>query len=496
MSTEKSMERIVHAYRTRCDIRLVRALFLCAAALFFTTSLACGTTEDAASSSPRYVIEFWDFPHLPKTNEYIQRAMREFETAHPNVRIRYTKLPWQDGQQKVILSVNSGRPPDVCGQVNVSSRFIAQDVLEPLEEYLQQDLSDFHEEYIEAVSFGAHIYAVPWYKACYVALLNLDLFERMGVAPPKNGRWTWDEFVEKMKALTKYETSDGQLHDGVAPPELAARVKQYYGLVTNLGPMEYEAYSIIFNAGGRILEKRPDGTVVSGVASEGFLRGVRRLIALEQEYRVAQPRIGAMTQEQSWNVWRDNRTCAVTFQGAWCITAVEVANAAIERTNERKRAAGRLDELEKPIRYAIAAPPHDAGTTPVLGSSGLGTYVVFRQRDREKRRLCVEFVKFLVSGEGQQVLRYENVYPSRKSTGNLWANDPMLGPVFDLFPQGIISPLVPGTERIDKVLQQEIQRALLGQVPPEQAVQRAHEKITAILERARRQAARIDTSSK
>lgn len=437
------------------------------------------------------VIEFWDFPHLPKTNEYLQRAMQQFQAEHPHVRIRYTRLPWQDGQQKVILAVTSGRPPDVCGQVNVSTRFIAQDVLEPLEEFLRGELQDFYPEYIEAVSFGGHIYAVPWYKACYVALLNLDLFDKMGVAPPVGGRWSWSEFLDKMRRLTKYETPDGVLHDGVAPPELAARVKQYYGLVTNLGPMEYEAYSIIYNAGGRILERRPDGSIESAVGSARFLEGVRRLIALEHDERVAQPKIGALTQQQSWNIWRDNRTCAVTFQGAWCITAVELANENIERANRRKRAEGRVAELEKPIRYMIAAPPHDDGTTPVLGSSGLGTYVVFRQADPEKRRLCAEFVRFLVSGEGQRVLRHENVFPSRRSTGNLWRDDPMLGPVFELFPHGVIAPLVPGGERIDKFLQKEIQRALLGQCSAEQAVKAADEKVRAILQRAQRQAARL-----
>lgn len=476
--------------RARTWLILRIGLGLCT---FLFSLAACSGSDAGAGRNPGkpIVIEFWDFPHLPKTNEYLQEAIRRFEEIHPNVRIRYTKLPWQDGQQKVILAVNSGRPPDVCGQVNVSSRFIAQDVLEPLEGYLADELADYHPDYIEAVSYDGHIYAVPWYKACYVALLNLDLFEKMGVEPPREGRWTWPEFVEKMKALTKYETPDGKLHDGHPPAGAQGSIRQYYGLVTNLGPMEYEAYSIIYNAGGRILERQPDGSVVSAVASPAFLQGVRRLIALEQEYGVAHPRIGAMTQEQSWNVWRDSRTCAVTFQGAWCITAVEVANAAIERTNERKRAAGRLDELEKPIRYMIAAPPHEEGTTPVLGSSGLGTYVVFRQRNAEKRRLCAEFVKFLVSGEGQKVLRHENVYPSRRSTGNLWCDDPMLARVFELFPHGIMSPLVPGTERIDKVLQQEIQRALLGLTTPEEAVRAADEKVRAILERARRQAARL-----
>jgi multiple sugar transport system substrate-binding protein len=467
----------------------VAALLLCVAVLAVGCSRRAGGAEARQGGM---IIEFWDFPHLPKTNDYLKEAMARFERENPGVRIRYTRLPWQDGQQKVTLAVNAGRPPDVCGQVNVSPQFIAQDVLEPLNDYLREDLADFYPSYLDAVSYGGRIYAVPWYKACYVALLNLDLFARAGVEPPRDGRWTFDEFTQKMRALTYFETPDGRRHQQL-PPRTTWAGRQYYGLVTNLGPMEYEAYSIVFNAGGRILRRGPDGEGVSAVGEPAFLEGVRRLAALEFDKRVCMPGIGAMTQEQSWNVWRDSRSCAVTFQGAWCITAVQVANAAIEATNARKRAAGRLDELEQPIRWAVAAPPHDPGTTPVLGSSGLGTYVVFRQKDPRKREMAARFALFLVSGEGQRVLRHENVWPSRRSTGNLWADDPALGRVFELFPDGVMSPLVPGGERVDRVLQTEIQRALLRdrrtgqpQATPEQAVAAADAKVRAILERGKR----------
>ena len=144
----------------------------------------------SASGNGQTTIEFWDFPHLPKTNTYLQEAMAQFERDNPGVRIRYTKLPWQDGQQKVLLAVNSGRPPDVCGQVNVSTSFITQDVLEPLNDYLAHDLGDFHPSYLDSVTFNGRIWAIPWYKACYVMLLNLDLFERFGVELPREGRWT------------------------------------------------------------------------------------------------------------------------------------------------------------------------------------------------------------------------------------------------------------------------------------------------------------------
>jgi ABC-type glycerol-3-phosphate transport system substrate-binding protein len=426
------------------------------------------------SAAADTTLEFWDFPHLPRTNDYLASAMGRFEAQHPGVHVRYTRLPWQDGQQKLTLSVLAGQPPDVCGQVSTGlPGLIGQDVLEPLEDYMRDELSDFYPDYLDAVSYKGHLYAVPWYKACYVMLLNLDLFERFGVEPPKDSRWTWDEFLASMQKLTR---------------------PGHYGLVTNLGPMEYEAYSIIYNFGGRILGRGTDGNIECTVAQPPFQQGLQHLQDLEFRHHVAAPGIGAATQEQSWNMWRDSRTCACTIQGAWCVTAVERANEAIEATNKRKAAAGRTGEMEKPIRWMLAAPPTaDNSTSPVLASSGLGTYVVFKQKDPARRKLAAEFAKFIVSGEGQSVLKHENVYPARKSAGNLYADDPRLNAVFSLFPAGVMSPIVPGGERIDRVLQQEVQKALLtdpATAAPQATVQAAtaaaDRKIRAVLERAQR----------
>ncbi len=39
----------------------------------------------------------------------------------------------------------------------------------------------------------------------------MDVFKERGVAPPKMGIWTWDEFVEKMKKLTFAGMATGPL---------------------------------------------------------------------------------------------------------------------------------------------------------------------------------------------------------------------------------------------------------------------------------------------
>ncbi len=449
-------------------------------------------TASARAQEP-ITIEFWDFPHMPETAAYLQTAMREFEASHPGVKIRYTRLPWQDGQQKVTLAMLSGQPPDVCTQVsNNISQFIAQDVLEPLNEAIAPEQADFYKSYIDAVSFQGQIYAVPWYKACYVMALNLDVFDRFGVAPPENGRWTWDEFQVKMKALTQQAPAPDLRLNPAAPS--APETSQYYGLVTNLGVAEYEAYSIIYNFDGRILRTSPEGTVESAAAEPDFITGLRRLQDLDFKDHIAAPGIGAFTQEQSWKLWKEGGTVASTIQGGWVVMALNKSNEQQLRANERLTAAGRASEGLRPFRWMLAAPPTvDKATTPVLASSGLGTFVVFKQKDARRRKLAIELALHLARGKGQTVLKSECVFPSRISAGNPFADDPMIGPVFDLFPDAVLTPLVPGGERIDRVFQQEIQKSLLrmpGTNKPystaEEAAKAGDKKIDAVLERAMR----------
>ncbi|MFW5992275.1 MAG: hypothetical protein ACOCQN_03705 [Halanaerobiaceae bacterium] len=42
-------------------------------------------------------------------------------------------------------------------------------------------------------------------------LLNLEIFEEREVEPPEDGKWTWDEFIDKMKKLTFDRDSDGEI---------------------------------------------------------------------------------------------------------------------------------------------------------------------------------------------------------------------------------------------------------------------------------------------
>ena len=80
---------------------------------------------------------------------------------------------------------------------------------EALRLYDPEELEDFFPGALEAYTYKGKLYGIPMSMSVHVMLLNLDHFAEAGVEPPENGRWTWDEFVEKAKALTFDSDGDG-----------------------------------------------------------------------------------------------------------------------------------------------------------------------------------------------------------------------------------------------------------------------------------------------
>src|SRR5690606_12127053 len=99
-------------------------------------------------------------------------------------------------------------------------KYMEAGLLEPLDRYLDEPIpdgegktwrEDIHPSILKAVQWQRSTYSFPWYKEGFVILLNMDLFAEAGVDFPTDGQWTWDEFMESMKALTQDRDGDGRI---------------------------------------------------------------------------------------------------------------------------------------------------------------------------------------------------------------------------------------------------------------------------------------------
>lgn len=152
-------------------------------------------------------IRFCTLQLRPAFDDYFFKIFEEFERAHPGVKIRWLDLPYQNFQSKLVTSFLGKHSPDI---LNLSTEIIpdfarAKFILN-LEPLAPPGLLD---EYIptmvkEGSSFHGAPYALPWYVATGVTMINRKILDEAGIAPDEVPRFYEDlpEFCRILRERT------------------------------------------------------------------------------------------------------------------------------------------------------------------------------------------------------------------------------------------------------------------------------------------------------
>lgn len=143
-------------------------------------------------------------------------AIARFNEDHPDVTVEQTCVPvenWSDFIQKWITMSTSGEAPDVINLgLEAAQMAVDNDLLMPLDEVIagDEDLTVLQGEYAQSLldgfSVDGTLYGLPSGTQTMVMYYNKAMFDEAGIAYPEDG-WTWDEFHEDAKALTKADQS-------------------------------------------------------------------------------------------------------------------------------------------------------------------------------------------------------------------------------------------------------------------------------------------------
>ena len=154
----------------------------------------------------------------------ITNAIARFNKDYPNVKVEVSIDPITDGWgayvTKVFGQFNSGSAADVYGTaIETFQAFASRGLFLPLDDYVKShsDFSDFAPSLLEQSSYKGNIYFIPIGWNNIMINYNRDLFDKAGVAYPKQG-WTWDEFRETAKALTVKDASGNVTQFGYEVP--------------------------------------------------------------------------------------------------------------------------------------------------------------------------------------------------------------------------------------------------------------------------------------
>ncbi len=437
------------------------------AAVLAACLLLAGCSPNRKSGEIR--LKWWVFPMWSgitgaekngTPEDWPRLKIREFEKAHPGVRIDLEVLTWQGGSQKLDLAVLSKTYPDVCYLAAVNLRKYAdQGVLEPIDPYLTDaDRADVYPNVMGLCRYRGDTYLWPWLCNALVMAINTDIFRERGIErlipkPPERS-WTYDQFVEAAKACTFDRNGDGKTD-----------VYGYalYGIPLSV---EYQMLTLVQGFGGRLYSA--DGTRFMLNSPEG-VRGMQFLLDLLDKHKVAPPGPAGTQSGQVGQMFMNQETAT--------ISSVSGVIKSIKQSADRG---------EFPFFNAILVqPPHLPGREPTSLLS-VGGYVVFKQEDRRRRDAAMEFARFLTNAENSQALSVLGQLPARRSTGNIYPGDLDMAVVAGLLPSAREYFTAAGPE-LGQVVNNIYQRIFTHAMTPAEALADAEKRANEIIAREQRE---------
>ncbi|MDQ0902086.1 MULTISPECIES: ABC transporter substrate-binding protein [unclassified Paenibacillus] len=178
---------------------------------------ACGASGDKDTAKPadkgqateqpkQVTLKFYHW--YDEKIEKFDMLFAEFNKKYPNIKIESVVGVVNDANEtmkKIDLAAASGESIDIV-DLNSPSNFAqraAIGLLEPLNDYLTKDGIKYADEFKSDYSVNGKYYALPGKVNQYFVMLNKTHLDEAGLPVPKE--WTWDEYLDYAKKMTKGE---------------------------------------------------------------------------------------------------------------------------------------------------------------------------------------------------------------------------------------------------------------------------------------------------
>ena len=372
--------------------------------------------------------------------------LREFEAAHPNVRVKGESLPWTSDEQHQFYVINlEGRSPGfdvlMLDLIWVPEFARAGWLLDLTPRLGPGELRPYFPSAVEAATSDGRVFALPWIMNVGLLYYRADLLRKYGLEPPE----TFDALVRQVRRIREGERDpalDGYLW----------QAKQYEGLVVNVLEGLWADGTTLVGDDGRVF---PDPE-----RAQQVLRFLRMLIDTG-----ASPAWVTAADEESTR--RPFGNGEAVFLRSWPY-AVDL----FERPDSAVRGKVGLAPL----------PRYEAGV-PAPGSTG-GAHLAVTRQTRHPAE-AIELARFLSSSRAQRAMTASGATkPTRMalySDPELVRASPNLPRIHDLTLAGRSRPVTPYYVMISTTLQPELSAALVRVKTPAQSVTDARRRLEFLL---------------
>lgn len=349
---------------------------------------ASGGGDQAAAQPKPVTLTFWagtgfkDIEGYDSKNygDWEKAKAKEFQQKYPHVTINVEVIPFKDIDQKVNVAVAGANPPDILYD-NIPIRIMKHArnaVLEEMDDVVKDDRADWKESYLAMGSFDKKLYALPLASLPNMVYLNRTIFESKGVALPQDRSWTWAEMKD---ALTKVVDKNTFGMAYFAKNEQADQVMVAHLMAAGAKFSNDDFSQYLINS--------PEG-----------VEALSFMLQLQEEGLIA-PGTPTMDINANLELFKQGKLAVLNHMPN-VYGFVEAG----------KKDGSVLPSVEP---YGIV-PVVKEGVAPKIVVTGENGYAIFKQTDPEKRKMAMEFVKYLVEAPNVKAISKSTLgVPARKS---------------------------------------------------------------------------------
>ncbi len=355
-----------------------------------------------------------------------------FKLQYPDVELDVQVLPWEGREDKLSTAVAAGAAPDVCYLNEDYIPTYGPNYLEPLNEALAEDLSDFVENIKGNLTIGDQLFAAPILGTVTSLVYNTKLLDKLGVATLPT---TWEEVLEF----------------GPAFKDAGAFVTGYNGAVDGAPNLSF--YPLLWQAGGDVLNA--EGTQ-SAINSPEGLEALNFVVTLFKA--------GFVSEDEA--VIAPPEGTGLFFEGK---VGVNLCGFNSLTTQYAKALGSESVQVGPPLKHKVQT---SYGT-----SAGYGVFKTAADVDASKA-----WVKYITSPDIMRIILPTGGYlPPRKSLEDMYASDPYLAASTKYI--SIMHRAVnhPKALQIASLVPPAVQSAFLGKSSPEDALNGLEQEINRLL---------------
>jgi multiple sugar transport system substrate-binding protein len=398
-----------------------------------TTALA-GAMVAILTSGAAYAGEIvWWSPNWGEARA--RELAAKFEAANPGITVRI-EVTTSDGlTQRVLTALQSGTPPDIIevqhGWVN---GYAENGLVLPMDDVLQER-EDYVPAALDYVTWDGKLWAIPYRIETHGIIYNRGAFTAAGL-DPDNPPQTWDDLVAAATALSKDGMSGFAITGG-----------------GEVGNTLFRSMPFIWMNGGSVVSddvktatvNAPEAVAAVTFYTDFFKKGLSPVSTLEND--------GAANRKLFIA-----ETVAAYQSGQFDIGSIRKENANID--------------------IGVMTIPHPEGkeTAAVLG--GWSFVVPKDAANPDEAKLLVQY---LATSENMGF--FTDTFPARTSAMEMERfKDPILQPFKAMLPHGRPVPQHKNWVQITQAYFDGIQRILLDEQTPQEAMDQAAEEIQALLD--------------